>query len=224
MKIVVLDGYTLNPGDLSWEAFQPPGGKRQSMTARRWRRSPRAHRVTRMRCLSTKRRSRAKRSRPARIYDTSACLLPAITSWMSPPQRNGAFPYAMCRPTARLRVAQHAIAMLLEITNRVSLHSDAVHAGRWAGATDWCFWDALLIELEGKTMASSATDESAGAQARSPARWGCAFWHIKIRRRSTTVARACRSSRLFAESDVISLHCPLLPKPGGSSIGLPSSR
>ncbi|MDL2294980.1 D-2-hydroxyacid dehydrogenase [Ruminococcaceae bacterium OttesenSCG-928-D13] len=114
-------------------------------------------------------------------------------------------------------VAQHSIALLLQLTNHVAVHNKAVHAGRWADLGQWCFWEAPLSELYGKTFGCIGFGAIGQATAKVAAALGMRV--IACGSRPTEAGRAIASyvtqDELLAQSHVVSLHCPLLPATAG---------
>ncbi|RRB03928.1 D-2-hydroxyacid dehydrogenase [Larkinella rosea] len=108
-------------------------------------------------------------------------------------------------------VAQLTISLLLELTNHVGLHADSVRAGDWARNPDFCYWKTPLVELAGKTLGVVGY----GDIGKSVAAIGLALgMTILVNRRHTDEQppegiRYVDQATLFAESDVISLHCPV---------------
>ena len=153
MKIVILDGYTLNPGDLSWNALEALG----ELTV--YNRTPLTdedesiHRIGDAEVVFTNKTPLSARvfqmSKSLRyvgvlatgynVVDTAAAKARGVKVTNIPSYGTAA-------------VAQFAIALLLEICHHIGHHDRAVHEGRWAQGPDWCFWDYPLIELDGKTM------------------------------------------------------------------------
>ena len=152
MKIVILDGYTENPGDLSWEPLKAFG----DLTV--YDRTPYDDAVI------------AERIGDAEVVFTNKCpirkpvfdacpnmkYISVLATGYNIVDYNYAWEKGICVsnvPTYGTdAVGQFAIALLLEICHHVAHHSEAVHDGRWEKNPDWCFWDYPLIELAGKTM------------------------------------------------------------------------
>ena len=150
MKIVMLDSYTTNPGDLSWEDFEKLG----DFTA--YDRTPAELTV--------------ERAKDAEIVITNKTLLPKSVLEKLPKlkyigllstgynvvdieyAKEKNIPVCNVPTYSTLAVAQLTFALILEIYNCVALHNDAVHAGEWANSSDFCFWKTPLIELGGKTI------------------------------------------------------------------------
>lgn len=118
-------------------------------------------------------------------------------------------------------VAQHVMALLLEICNRTGHHSQAVHEGRWQRSEDFCFWDYPLMELAGKTMGIIGYGHIGKAAARLAGAFGMKV--IACRRPGHSVLENVQDDgvsmvtieELFERADVISVHCPLFPETEG---------
>lgn len=215
MKIVILDGYTENPGDLSWEGFAALG----ELTV--YERTAAADIVPRI--------------GDAEIVYTNKTPITAETLAVCPNLRyigllaTGYNVVDVAAAKARgvavtniptygtAAVAQFAIAMLLEICHHVAHHSDAVHAGRWTANPDWCFWDYPLIELDGKTMGIIGFGRIGQATGRIARALGMRVLAYDSRPSDAgrAIAEYVPLDELLANSDVISLHCPLFPETEG---------
>lgn len=215
MKIVILDGYTENPGDLSWEGFAALG----ELTV--YERTAAADIVPRI--------------GDAEIVYTNKTPITAETLAVCPNLRyigllaTGYNVVDVAAAKARgvavtniptygtAAVAQFAIAMLLEICHHVAHHSDAVHAGRWTANPDWCFWDYPLIELDGKTMGIIGFGRIGQATGRIARALGMRVLAYDSRPSDAgrAIAEYVPLDELLAVSDVISLHCPLFPETEG---------
>lgn len=215
MKIVILDGYTENPGDLSWEGFAALG----ELTV--YERTAAADIVPRI--------------GDAEIVYTNKTPITAETLAACPKLRyigllaTGYNVVDVAAAKARgvavtniptygtAAVAQFAIAMLLEICHHVAHHSDAVHAGRWTANPDWCFWDYPLIELDGKTMGIIGFGRIGQATGRIARALGMRVLAYDSRPSDAgrAIAEYVPLDELLAASDVISLHCPLFPETEG---------
>lgn len=228
MKIVVLDGYAENPGDLSWEGFETMG----ELTV--YDRTPRED-VEEILC----------RIGDAEVVLTNKTLLTKEIINRAPNLQyigvlatgynvvdikaaaNRGIPVTNIPSYGTTAVAQHVIAMLLEICNQVGHHSRVVHEGRWNKAEDFCFWDYPLMELEGKTIGIVGYGRIGQATAKLAAAFGMKV--LACRRpgqnaqQSTTkkmveeqrkdeVVKMVSMEDIFAQADVISLHCPLFPE------------
>ena len=217
MKIVILDGYTENPGDLSWDALRAFG----DLTV--YERTPYeddeiARRIGDAEVVFTNKR-------PIRRAVIDACPDLRYISVLATGYNIVDVAYAAERgipvsnvPTyGTAAVGQFAIALLLEICHHVAHHSEAVHAGRWASNPDWCFWDYPLIELAGKTMGILGFGRIGQTTGRIAKALGMTV--LASGSRETEAGRAVAEyvdrETLFARSDVIVLHCPLFPETEG---------
>ena len=110
-------------------------------------------------------------------------------------------------------VAQMAIALLLEMCHHAGAHDAAVKNGEWASNPDWCFWKYPLIELAGKTMGIIGFGRIGQSTARIAQALGMkvlAVDNYKMKELESDTLRYATLDEVFAEADVISLHCPLL--------------
>lgn len=152
MKIVVLDGYTENPGDLSWDGLKALGEvvlyDRTSLTDI----DEVIERVGDAEVVITN-----KTPVTAKVFD--ACPGIKHVSVLATGYNVVDTDYAKTKgvtvsnvPTyGTASVGQYAIALLLEVCHHIGHHSETVHAGKWANHIDWCYWDFPLIELADKT-------------------------------------------------------------------------
>ena len=207
MQIVILDGYTLNPGDLSWDAIRRFG----ELTV--YDRTPadkllaRAEKAEILFTNKTPLRSETIRSLPLLRYigllstgydvvDIAAAHDQGITVTNIPSYSTSA-------------VAQMTFAFLLELTNHVSLHSQSVHAGDWSRCPDFCYWKSGLTELTGKTLGLLGFGRIGRAVAVIAKGFG-----MRVIAHTRTPFRAEEADwvpfeELLSRSDVLSLHAPL---------------
>jgi glycerate dehydrogenase len=215
MKIVILDGYTENPGDLSWDGFEKLG----ELTV--YDRTPHEkiiERIGRAEVVIVNKTPIDKATLEAcpnvqyigvlatgyNVVDVHAAKEKGIVVCNIPTYGTDA-------------VAQFAIALLLEVCHHVAHHSQAVHEGRWENNADWCFWDYPLIELAGKTMGVigfGRIGQGTGRIAKALGMKVVAYDEHK-NDSGTMIAEYVSLDELFAQSDVISLHCPLFPSTEG---------
>jgi glycerate dehydrogenase len=214
MKIVILDGYTENPGDLSWEALAACGeltvyDRTPNDTAEIVRRIGDAEVVITNKC-------------PIGREVIDACpklgyIAVLATGYNVVDVQYAAekgIPVSNVPAYGTASVGQFAIALLLEICSQVKHHSDAVHAGRWQSAPDWTFWDYPLIELAGKTMGIIGFGRIGQTTGRIAKALGMTV--LAAGSRETEAGRAIAEytdlDTLLARADVICLHCPLFPE------------
>jgi glycerate dehydrogenase len=212
-SIVVLDGYTLNPGDLDWRGFEAIG----DVTV---------HDRTPLEAT-------VERAAGAQIVLTNKSVLSAASVEGLPELRyigvlaTGYNVVDLAAAKARgivvanvpgygtASVAQHVFALLLELTQRTGHHAQAVREGRWSGNPDFCFWEFPLVELAGRTLGIVGY----GAIGRAVAEIGRAFGMKVIA--STRTARTAEGIEfvsvddVFRRADVVTLHCPLTPETQG---------
>ena len=222
MKIVILDGYAENPGDLSWEGFEKLG----ELTV--YDRAPREDVEEILRRIGD-----------AEIICTNKTLIGREVIERAPKLRyigvlatgynvvdvdaaaERGIPVTNIPSYGTAAVAQHMMALLLEICNRTGHHSQAVHEGRWQRSEDFCFWDYPLMELAGKTMGIIGYGHIGKAAARLAGAFGMKV--IACRRPGHSVLENVQDDgvsmvtieELFERADVISVHCPLFPETEG---------
>lgn len=214
MKIVVLDGYTENPGDLSWEELRRFG----ELTV--YDRTPNDDREIIKRIAD----AQIVLTNKVPISETTinACeklkYISVLATGYNIVDVKAAAEKGISVsniPTyGTASVAQFAISLLLEICAHVGHHSEAVHSGRWTNCQDFCFWDHPLIELSGKTIGVIGFGRIGQQVARIASSLGMrVITHSRsVRKDFDGAAEFVDFDTLLAESDVISLHCPLLPE------------
>ena len=217
MKIVILDGYTENPGDLSWEALEKFG----ALTV--YDRTPyeSAEIIRRIGDAEIVITNKVPLGREVLDACPSVRFIAVLATGYNVVDvacaREKGIPVSNVPAYGTQAVAQFAIALLLEICAHVAHHSDAVHAGRWESAPDWTFWDYPLIELAGKTMGIVGFGRIGQATGRIAKALGMTV--LASGSRETEAGRAIAEyvdlDTLYARSDVIALHCPLFPENTG---------
>ena len=215
MKIVVLDGYTENPGDLSWNGLESLG----ELTV--YDRTQPDEIAARIRGAGAVYVNKVALDRETIFSAPDLKFIGVLATGynvvdIAAARERG---IAVCNiPTyGTAAVGQFAIAMLLEICHHVAHHSDAVHAGRWEQNADRCFWDYPLIELAGKTMGIigfGRIGQTTGRIARALGMNVIAYDEYESGA-GRALAEYTALDALFARSDVIALHCPLLPSTQG---------
>lgn len=218
MKIVVLDGYTLNPGDLDWKGLEQFG----EVTI--YDRTPLLDTEEIIRRIGDAQAVYTNKTPlPAAVFESCSNLefVGVLATGYNvvdvEAARKKGIPVTNIPTYGTAAVGQFAIAMLLEICHHVAHHSDAVHEGRWESSADWCFWDYPLIELAGKTMGIigfGRIGQSTGkiAQALGMKVVANDEYPSDAGRK---IAEYVTREELYARSDVIALHCPLFPSTQG---------
>ncbi len=218
MKIVVLDGYTENPGDLSWGELEKLGEvtvyDRTSLTDE----DEVIARIGDAEMVYTNKTPITKK-----VID--ACPNMKFISVLATGYNVIDYEYAKEKgipvtnvPTyGTASVSQFAIALLLEVCHHIGHHSNTVHEGRWADCIDWCYWDYPLIELDGKTMGIigfGRIGQSTGRIAKALGMKVLAYDRNE-NEYGKEIAEYVDLDTLLASSDVIALHCPLFPATQG---------
>lgn len=204
MKIVILDGYTENPGDLSWEGLEQLG----ELTVYE----------------HTKTEEIISRIGDAELVITNKTPVSAETFAACPQikyvgvlatgynvvdvddARERGIVVTNIPTYGTQAVAQYVFALLLELCHHVGHHSSAVQQGRWTEGRDFCFWDYPLIELAGKTMGIIGYGRIGHATADIARAFGM---RVIAYDALCTGDELVSLDELLAQSDVISLHCPL---------------
>ena len=212
MKIVILDGHAINPGDLSWDCFRAFGE------------------------VSYYDRTEAEEDTIARIGDAEIIILnktPITESVLAacPNIRlicilatgynvvdiqaaaNRGIPVCNVPGYGTDAVAQFTFALLLELCHHVGHHSQVVHEGKWSRCPDFCFWDTPQMELAGKTMGIigyGSIGKAVGTIARA---FGMRV--LAYNRTNRGGEEYVTLEQLLRQSDVVSLHCPLFPETKG---------
>ena len=218
MKIVVLDGYTENPGDLGWDSLKALGELKV------YDRTP-----------FNDNREIAKRIGGAEVVFTNKtpinkeiidnCPNLKFISLLSTGYNVVDISYAKTKgiPVSNIptygtdSVSQFAIALLLEICHHIGHHNKAVHEGKWEHNPDWCFWDYPLMELAEKTLGIigfGRIGQRTGAIAKALNMKVLAF-DSSPNDTGKTIAEYVDLDTLLHQSDVIALHCPLFPETVG---------
>ncbi len=216
MKIVILDGYTENPGDLSWEGFEKLG----DLTV--YDRTP-ADKI-------------AERIEGAEAVIINKTPLSAETIAGCPTlkyigvlatgynvvdvqaAKDRGIPVCNIPTYGTAAVGQFAIALLLEICHHIGEHSQSVHNGDWESCVDWCYWNYPLIELDGKTMGIIGFGRIGQTTARIAQALGMkvlAYDQYENKSLESDTMKYTTLDDLLAKSDVISLHCPLFESTQG---------
>jgi len=218
VKIVVLDGHTENPGDLSWEGIEKFGElkvyDRTSLT------DPKEAiaRIGDAEAVFTN-----KTPLPAEVFNAcpSIKFVGVLATGYNVVDVNAAkakgIPVCNIPTYGTAAVGQFAIALLLEICHHIGHHDKAVHEGRWENNADWCFWDFPLIELAGKTIGIigfGRIGQTTGAIAKAMGMKVIAFDSVSTDS-GKQIAEYVSLDKLLAESDVVALHCPLFPETQG---------
>ena len=218
MKIVVLDGYTENPGDLSWSELEKLG----SVTAydrTAYAESPLiAERIGDAEIVVM---NKTPISRETIDKCPNIKLIAVLATGYNVVDYNYArekgIPVVNVPTYGTASVSQFSIALLLEICHHIGHHSESVHAGNWANNADWCYWDYPLIELEGKTIGIIGFGRIGQAEGRIAKALGMNVlaYDLFPNDSGREIAEYVGLDELYACADVITLHCNLTPENTG---------
>lgn len=218
MKIVVLDGYALNPGDLGWEGFEKLG---ELVVYDR---------------IPTDTQSVIKHIGDAEIVITNKTPLTKAIFDACPSIRyvgvlatgynvvdieaakEKGIPVTNVPTYGTQAVAQFVFALLLDICHHVRQHNDAVKNGEWTKRGEFCFWNYPLIELANKTMGIIGFGNIGQAVANLALAFGMKVLAYDIKQDvvpNNENIRYVSLDELYRNSDIISLHCPLFPSTQG---------
>lgn len=211
MNIVVLDGYTLNPGDIAWSGLEKLG----ELTV--YDRTPADKIVSRIGNAEIIFTNKTPISRETLDACANVKFIGVLATGYNvidvAAAKEKGIPVCNVPTYGTDAVGQFAIGLLLEICHHIAHHDKAVHDGRWENNQDWCFWDYPLIELSGKTMGVIGFGRIGQVTGRTAKALGMnviAFDEFP-NEAGKEIADYVSLDTLFAESDVIALHCPLFP-------------
>jgi len=216
MKLVVLDGYTLNPGDLNWEGIKKFGNLEVHD------RTPESLIVERCQGAEI-------------IFTNKTPLRESVLALLPDLKYIGVLAtgynvvdvdYAKTRGIVvanvpgygTASVVQMTFALLLELCQHVQSHSDSVRQGDWAASPDFCYWNFPLIELEGKTIGIIGFGRIGQKVADIATAFGMNILGFSKTRSDQSHRKNFKwaeLNQLLEESDVVSVHCPLFPETQG---------
>lgn len=213
MKIVILDAYTTNPGDLSWKDFESLG----DFIAFDY----------------TPAEKTVERAKDADVIITNKTLLPRETLEQLPKlkyigllstgfnvvdveyAKQKGIPVCNVPTYSTQAVAQLTFALIMEIYNNVALHSKAVHDGEWCSSENFCFWKAPLIELNSKKIGIIGFGKIGNAVAKIADAFDMNILCYTPSKKPLPNFKSFKFvelDELLKSSDIVSLHCPLTPQ------------
>ena len=218
MKIVVLDGYTENPGDLSWAPLEALGELTVYDRTSYVEAPIIAERIGDAEIVVMNKTPISKETIDKCPNIKAIAVLATgynVVDYNYAKEKG--IPVLNVPTYGTASVSQFSIALLLEICHHIGHHSKSVHDGNWASNVDWCYWDYPLIELDGKTMGIIGFGRIGQQTGRIAKALGM---HILATGSRPTdagreIADYVELDELLARSDVISLHCPLFPSTRG---------
>ena len=211
MKIIVLDGYGLNPGDLNWEGFESLGEltvyDRTSPSELMERAAGAEVLVTNKTLITAENMAALPELKYIGVLATGYNVVDIDAA----KARGIVVTNIPAYSTAS--VAQMVFAHILNITQRVGYYADENKQGRWTKNADFCYWDTQLVELQGKKMGIVGLGNIGQATARIAQAFGMevCVYSSKPQFVLPSGIKKMDLDELFAECDVISLHCPLTP-------------
>ncbi len=209
MKITVLDGYTENPGDLSWEWLEELG------ECTIYDRTPAeliAERTKDCDIVITNKTPLRKDLLETLGNLKYIGLLSTgynIVDWEYCKEKS--IPVCNIPSYSTSAVAQLVFALILEITNSVSIHSESVHSGEWSSCKDFCYWKTPLTELSEKTLGIIGFGKIGKAVAAIAQAFGMKVIASTNHPETLENIEFCNKDELLSKSDFVSLHCPLTP-------------
>ena len=209
MNIVVLDGYTLNPGDLSWAELKSLGDCAIHERTPSGEVLPRAANaeilLTNKTAITREHLSALPRLQYIGVLATGTNVVDLAAA------RERGIPVTNVPAYATASVAQLTFALLLELTLHAGHHSLSVHRGRWSRSPDFCYWERPLVEIAGLTLGLVGFGNIGRAVARIALACGMNV-RVNVRRPPAEPPAGVRFADLetvFRQSDAVSLHCPL---------------
>lgn len=218
MKIVILDAYTTNPGDLSWERFKEFG---ELTVYDRGIKNDLQESIDRIQDADVVLTNKV----PIKEELLEACPNIKYIGTLSTGYniidldacRTRGIPVCNVPSYSTSAVAQFTMALLLEVCHHVGEHNNIVHSGGWERSVDFCFWNYPLVELSSKTIGIIGFGKIGQEVAKLAAAFG-----MKVLAYSRTeyeegrkLAEYVDLDTLLASSDIVSLHCPLFPETRG---------
>lgn len=221
MKIVILDGYTLNPGDISWEGLEKLGEVTvYDRTAYDLSGSDLIIERAKDADAVFVNKTPISREIMDKIPNLKfICVLATGYNIVDVDAAKEKGVVVTNIPTyGTAAVGQMAIALLLEMCHHTGAHSESVFRGEWADNPDWCYWNYPLIELHDKTMGIigyGRIGQTTGRIAQALGMKVLAFDEYQNKSLECDTMKYAALDELFAKSDVIALHCPLFESTRG---------
>ena len=208
MKIVVLDGHTLNPGDLTWAGIERFG----EFTL--YERSRPAEVLDRVRGAAVVFTNKVVLNEAVFANNPDLKYVGVMATGynivdVEAARKQGVL-VANVPDYGTVAVAQMTFALLLELSQHVGHHAETVREGRWSKSSDFCYWDYPLVELHGQVLGIIGFGRIGQAVARIAKAFGMVV--LAVARKPIDPVHGVRQvdlDELFSQCDVISLHCPL---------------
>ena len=214
-KIVILDGYTENPGDLSWAGMEAYG----ELTV--YDRTPADQVVERIGDAEYVYTNKTPITRATIEACPNMKFIGVLATGYNivdvAAAKEKGIPVCNVPTYGTMSVSQYSIALLLEVCHHIGHHSNSVHEGRWAECADFCYWDYPLIELEGKTLGIIGFGRIGQQEGRIAKVMGMNILANDPYQSESgkEIGTYVELDELLAKADVISLHCNLTPENEG---------
>ena len=211
MKIIVLDGYGLNPGDLSWSGMEALGEltvyDRTSPSELLERSADAEVLITNKTLITAEDMSALPQLKYIGVLATGYNVVDIDAA------KSNGIVVTNIPAYSTSSVAQMVFAHLLNITQRVGYYADENKQGRWTKSADFCYWDTPLMELDGKKMGIVGFGNIGQATARIAQAFGMEVCVVTSKEQSSLPIgmKKMELDELFTSCDVVSLHCPLTP-------------
>lgn len=210
MKLVVLDGYTENPGDLRWDMLRELGELTVYDRTPLYDEEEIIRRIKDAQVVITNKTPIS--ARVLKACDSVRFIAVLATGYNvidCQAARKRGIPVSNVPAYGTDSVSQYSIALLLEICHHIGHHSHSVHEGKWSSCEDFCYWDYPLIELAGKTMGIIGFGRIGQAEGRIAKALGMRVIANDVCETESgrAVGRYVDLETLYREADVISLHC-----------------
>ena len=211
MKIVVLDGYTENPGDLSWVELEKYG----SLTVYDRTTGGESEIIQRIGDAEIAITNKTPISENVINACTNLKLIAVLATgynvvdYKYAAEKN--IPVCNVPGYGTASVSQFSIALLLEVCHHIGAHNDSVYGGRWSKHEDFCYWDYPLIELQDKTIGIIGFGRIGQAEGKIAKALGMNVIAYDLFPNETgkEIARYVDLGELYSTADVITLHCNL---------------
>lgn len=211
MKITVLDGYGLNPGDLSWEGMARLGDLTvydrtpAELTFERSKDSEIL--LTNKTVIDGKTIEKLPKLKYIGVLATGYNIVDTETA------RKHGITVTNIPAYSTMSVAQMVFALILAVTNRVEHYTEENRNGKWSRNPDFCYWDTQLTEISGKTIGIAGLGHIGKAVAGIALAFGMKVlaYTSKSQEELPDGIKKCDLATLFADSDIVTLHCPLTP-------------
>jgi len=218
MKIVILDGYTENPGDLSWDELAKLG-ELEVHDRTSYAESPVIAEtigdadivITNKTPVSKATFDKCPNIKAVSVLATGYNIVDYTYA------KEKGIPVMNVPTYGTASVSQYSIALLLEVCHHIGYHAQTVADGKWASNKDWCYWDYPLIELDGKTIGIIGFGRIGQAEGRIAKALGMKVLANDLYQSESgkEIAEYVDLDTLFAKADVITLHCNLTPENEG---------